>query len=132
MAVSMTNSTVRAAAVLAGLALAGAAWGAQPGGAIPFKSEAGSGAAALATSGIGVLLVSLAAIGAVLYLRKRFNLNPPAPGQAKLVKVLESQRMGARTMLFVVEFGGVHHLVAQSEQGISCLAQAAPPAEEGA
>lgn len=132
MAGGMTIGALRAAAILAGLALAGAAWASQPGAAIPFKSDAGSGATALATSGIGVLLVSLAAIAVVLYLRKRFNLNAPAPGGARLVKVLESQRMGARTMLFVVEFGGVHHLVAQSEQGISCLAQAAPPAGDGA
>lgn len=94
---------------------------------IPFKREAGGAAGALGGSALGVLLVSLAVIGAVLYLRKRLNLPMPGSGGQRLVRVLQSERMGPRALLSVVEFDGRRYLLAQGEHGISCVATGAIP-----
>lgn len=107
----------------AGCALAHAA----AASSIPFKQDAPVGAAALPGGALGVLLLSALAIVAVYVVRKRLNLQPARSGSAKLLRVLETQRLGPRTLLSVVEFAGSQYLIAQSEQGVSCLA-AAPPA----
>lgn len=96
---------------------------------IPFKHEAAGGAGAVGASALGVLLVLLAAVGAVLYLRKRLNLPMPGTGGRRLVRVLESERMGPRALLSVVEFGGQRYLLAQGEHGISCVASVPAPAD---
>jgi flagellar biogenesis protein FliO len=99
---------------------------------IPFKHDGGGAGAAVAGSGLAVLLVALAAIGAVLYLRKRLNLPLPGSGGQRLVKVLQSERMGPRALLSVVEFDGRRYLLAQGEHGITCVATtAAPESKEG-
>jgi flagellar biogenesis protein FliO len=95
---------------------------------IPFKREPAS-AGAVGASALGVLLVLLAAVGAVLYLRKRLNLGVPGAGGQRLVRVLESERMGPRALLSVVEFGGQRYLLAQGEHGISCVASVPAPAD---
>jgi flagellar biogenesis protein FliO len=41
----------------------------------------------------------------------------------RLVRVVESTRLGPRTLLSVVEFDGSRYLVAQGEHGVSCLAE---------
>ena len=116
------SPTPRAAAVSAGVQAP------QP---IPFKQEAP--AASLGSSGLGVLLVALAAVGAVHDLRKRLNLPLPGSGSQRLVKILQSERMGPRALLSVVEFDGKRYLLAQGEHGITCVATgAAPAAGDGA
>lgn len=98
---------------------------------IPFKKDAPG--ATLGSSGLGVLAVALVAIGAVLYLRKRLNLPLPGSSAQRLVKVLQSESMGPRALLSVVEFDGKRYLLAQGEHGITCVATgAAPVAGEGA
>jgi flagellar biogenesis protein FliO len=94
---------------------------------IPFKHDGTGAGTGAAGSGLAVLLVGLAAIGAVLYLRKRLNLPLPGGGQ-RLVKVLQSERMGPRALLSVVEFDGRRYLLAQGEHGITCVATSAAPA----
>jgi flagellar biogenesis protein FliO len=91
---------------------------------IPFKHEAGVPAASVTGGALGLLLISLLAIGVVLFLRKRFNLIPRRASTAGLLRVLETQRLGPRTLLSVVEFSGSHYLVAQGEHGVSCIASA--------
>jgi flagellar biogenesis protein FliO len=95
--------------------------------AIPFRRDDDGAGPALASGGIGVLAISLAAIAVVLYLRRRFNLNVgvgrAAAGRERLVRVVESTRLGPRTLLSVVDFEGSRYLLAQSEQGVSCLAE---------
>lgn len=91
---------------------------------IPFKHDAGVPAGSVSGGALGVLLISLLAIGAVLFLRKRFNLHPVRASQPGLLRVLETQRLGPRTLLSVVEFSGQRYLVAQGEHGVSCLASA--------
>ncbi|ATQ74330.1 hypothetical protein CR152_07265 [Massilia violaceinigra] len=95
--------------------------------AIPFKQDPGSSASLFSGGAVGVLVMSLIAIVAVLFIRKRLNLTAPAASGTRLLRILETQRMGPRTLLAVVEFGGAHYLVAQGEHGVNCLAQAAPP-----
>lgn len=96
--------------------------------AIPFKQDASASASMFSGGAVGVLLISLIAIVAVLFIRKRLNLAPAAGPGTRLLRILETQRMGPRTLLAVVEFGGAHYLVAQGEHGVNCLAQAPLPA----
>lgn len=89
--------------------------------AIPFKQSTPVGGAA-ASGGIAVLVVSLVAIAAVLYLRKRLGIGArPAQG-GKRVRILETQMLGPRAMLAVVEFGGREHLIAHTEHGVTRIA----------
>jgi len=104
------------AAALAALA---APAGAAP---IPFKHESASVAGSVGAGGFGVLLISLVAIAAVLYLRKRFNLKGPLARGPRLLNVLETARLGPRSLLTVVEFRGQQYLLAQGEHGITCVA----------
>jgi flagellar biogenesis protein FliO len=97
--------------------------------AIPFKQN-GAAAASLESGAIGVLAISVLAIAAVYFLRKRFNLPfGKQAGAPRLLKILETQHLGPRAMLSVVEFEGRRYLIAQSEHGVSCLVAApdAPP-----
>ena len=89
--------------------------------AIPFKRDGGSGAA-LASSGVGVLIVSLLVIAAVLVIRKRLRIGAPAGGGKALLQVLETQRLGPRALVSVIEFKGTQYLLVQSEQGVTCVA----------
>jgi hypothetical protein len=99
---------------------------------IPFKRE-GSGDGGRASLGaVAGLLVVLAGSGAgVVYLRKQLRLGGKA-GQAGLVRVLESRRLGPKTLLSVVEFGGQRLLLAQSDSGVQCVASVPVPAAKDA
>jgi len=96
---------------------------------IPFKRDGGAAGATLASGGVGVLVISLLAIGIVLYLRRRLNLHTGLPAAGRALRVLESARLGPRALLSVVEFDGTRYLLAQSEHGITCLAKT--PARDG-
>jgi len=87
---------------------------------IPFKRDAEQGPS-LAGGAVGVLLISLLAVAIVLYARRRLNL-APAAAAGKRLKIVETQRLGARTLLSVVEFGGREYLIAQTEQGVTRIA----------
>lgn len=91
--------------------------------AIPFRRDDGVAAGSLAGGGIGVLVISLVAIAAVLFLRRRLNLHGAVPAAGRAVRVVESTRLGPRALLSVVEFEGTRYLVAQGEHGITCLAE---------
>ena len=100
--------------------------------AIPFKQDGSGAAAAVPGGALGVLLLSALAIVVVLVVRKRLNLVPGgAAGAPRLLRVLETQRLGPRAVLSVVEFEGRRHVIAQTEQGVHCLLSApdAPPQE---
>lgn len=94
--------------------------------AIPFKQEAAVGTSQWTGGALGILVLSAAAIGVVLVLRKKLNLHVASSGVEgeRHLRVLETQRLGPRTVLSVVEFAGARYLVAQSEQGVSCIASA--------
>lgn len=93
--------------------------------AIPFKRDAEAGAIA-GSGSMAILLVSLLAIGAVYVVRKRLKLGPRMDGSPALLRVLETRRLGPRTLLAVVEFGGKQHLIAQGEHGVSCIDSIVP------
>ncbi|NVE01852.1 flagellar biosynthetic protein FliO [Massilia sp. BJB1822] len=104
------------------------------GQAIPFKREGAVQASAVSGAGVGLLLIALLAIGAVLLLRRRWQPGPRQEGGGSLLRVLETRRLGPRALLSVVEFAGQRYLLAQTEQGVSCVASAplegAPKAAE--
>ena len=97
--------------------------------AIPFKRESDVPVNSIVGGGAGVLLIALAAIVVVQVLRKRLKLVPPG-ASARHVRVLETQRLGPRTTLAVVEFSGRRYLLAQGEHGVSCVDSV--PATDGA
>lgn len=95
---------------------------AESGAAIPFKPEGTGAGAALQGGALGVLLLSALAIVAVALVRKRLKLGPGGRGAApRLLQVLETQRLGPRALLSVIEFEGRRYLIAHSEQGVRCL-----------
>lgn len=98
---------------------------------IPFKRDGSVPAGSWSGGALGVVLVSLVAIGAVLYLRRRLNLDGARIGAPRLARVLETQRLGPRTLLSVIEFGGKQHLVVQGEHGVVSLATAEAPSTVG-
>lgn len=88
--------------------------------AIPFKRDSDVPVGSAVGGGAGVLLIALVAIVAVQVLRKKLKL--PAVGAApRHLRVLETQRLGPRATLAVVEFGGRRYLLAQGEHGVSCV-----------
>ncbi|SFV16636.1 flagellar biosynthetic protein FliO [Pseudoduganella namucuonensis] len=94
--------------------------------AIPFKRTAAVPAEAISGGAVGVVLISLAAIVVVYVLRKRLKLAPAGPSEGAL-RIVETQRLGPRTLLSVVEFSGGRYLIAQGEHGVTCLASAPTP-----
>jgi flagellar biogenesis protein FliO len=92
--------------------------------AIPFKRDTPPGDSSLAAPGAGILIVSLIAVGAVLVVRKRLRIGRPAARRPAMLRVLETQRLGPRALVSVIEFKGTLYLVAQGEHGISCIATA--------
>ncbi|KQV58001.1 MULTISPECIES: flagellar biosynthetic protein FliO [unclassified Duganella] len=97
--------------------------------AIPFKRESDVPVGSAVGGGVGVLLIALAAIVVVQVLRKKLKLAPPGAG-ARHLRVLETQRLGPRSTLAVVEFAGRRYLLAQGEHGVSCVDSV--PAEKDA
>lgn len=86
---------------------------------IPFKRDPSGMDPASPGGALGLLAAALLAIGVLWWLRQR--LQRQAGGPARLLRVRESQRLGARTTLSVVEFGGRRYLLAQGEQGVQCI-----------
>jgi flagellar biogenesis protein FliO len=86
---------------------------------IPFKREPSGMDAASPAGALGLLAVALLAIGVLWWLRQR--LQRQSGTAPRLLRVRESQRLGARSTLSVVEFGGRRYLLAQGEQGVQCI-----------
>lgn len=80
---------------------------------------------ALASGGMGVLVISLIVIALVLYARKRLKLVTGVAPSGSRLRIVETQRLGPRTLLSVVEFDGRAYLLAQTEQGVTRVADSA-------
>lgn len=90
--------------------------------AIPFKQEAVSGAGELLRVAGGLTLCVLLLAGVLHFLRRRAGPHANSAAEAGRLRIVERQRLGARSILVVVEFDGKRHLLAQSEQGVALLA----------
>lgn len=93
--------------------------------AIPFKHESASGSV-LGNGAFGVLVISLLVIVAVFFIRKQLQLNQSSNGASRHLRILETQRIGPKALLSVIEFDGARYLIAQSEHGIQCLLSGNP------
>jgi flagellar biogenesis protein FliO len=91
---------------------------------IPYKRDSTSSESDLTRVMIGLGLCGLALAGAVYILRRRLNRNEDAVAKVSRLRVLETLRLNQRSTLYVVEFAGSCYMVAESGQGISCLASA--------
>lgn len=90
---------------------------------IPFKQDSAA-STPWSGAGLALIMVSVLAIVAVVVVRKRLRLTSP-PGGARMLRVLETERLGPRNTLSVVEFKGEHYLLSQGDHGVTCLV--APP-----
>lgn len=99
---------------------------AEPASKIPFRQAATQGDG----GPIQVLLASalcMCILGGVLWLLRRKSASRNLPGRKKrCLHILETQKLGARAFLHVVEFDGQHYLLAQTEQNIRRIASASP------
>jgi flagellar biogenesis protein FliO len=98
------------------------------GSPIPFKRDGAAGSPDMSAGAIGVLAISLLAIAAVWMMRKRLNLVKGGGTTRTSLRILESQRLGPKAILTVVEFAGSQHLLAYSEHGVQALVSA--PAQQ--
>lgn len=90
--------------------------------AIPFK-PASTHAAGDPLQLIAGFAICILVLLVILYaLRRRLASSRLLSGQKKQIRITESQRMGARSTLHVVEFSGKRYLLAQTEQNVSCIA----------
>jgi flagellar biogenesis protein FliO len=92
------------------------------GAPIPFKREEPGLSNALTGGAVGLLVVSLVVIALVLWARKRLNLAPGQPAGEGRLRIVETRRLGARALLSVVEFDGRAYLLAQTEHGVTRIA----------
>jgi flagellar biogenesis protein FliO len=91
---------------------------------IPFRQEPASGTGELLRVMGGLTLCILLLGGVLLVLRQRAGTRTASPANAARLRIVERQRLGARSALYVVEFEGKRHLLAQGEHGITLLASA--------
>lgn len=94
--------------------------------AIPYKRDHSASEGELSRLAIGLTVFVLAVAGAVYVVRQRLGKQGET-GTPKRLRLLESQRLNPRASLHVVEFAGSHYLLAQSEQGIHCVASSPKP-----
>ena len=107
--------------------------------AIPFKPETAASGSDLSRVILALLACVLVLAAALFVLRKFLPgvTRPKANGQR--LQVLATERLGPRTALHVVQFGGQQYLIGDSEHGLVTLAnstlddatQSAPLAASG-
>jgi flagellar biogenesis protein FliO len=101
-------------------------------GAIPFKQEKQAGETMVWQSIAGVVLAGLAAYGAALGIR-RIGAARLGPMRAqRRLHVVESLRLGRRSVLHVVAYRGKELLLAEGEHGVSLIDGAADIGKEAA
>lgn len=98
--------------------------------ALPFKRNEPVSAGLLgriAVSGIALLLLAFA----LLYVLKKYVLRIGAgPSLGRHIRVLETQRLTPKTILFLVQVGSRRILLAQTAEGITVLDKSDAPADE--
>jgi hypothetical protein len=97
--------------------------------AIPYKQEKDGAGAQAYQSVAALVLVGLAAYGAVLFLKKSGMKGVGPLRSVRRVRLLESTRLSRRSTLHVVEYHGEELLLAESEHGLRLVnSRAATPA----
>lgn len=99
---------------------------AEPASKIPFKQAAAQGEGNPIQALLAFVLC-MGILGGVLWLLRRKSVSRNLPGKKKRqLHILETQKVGARAFLHVVEFNGRQYLLAQTEQNIRRIASASP------
>lgn len=94
---------------------------------IPYKQTAASSDMDFGRVASALIIAALAFGGYLYFMRRRLGPMSTIMSKQKHLKILEAQRLNPRAMLYVVEFAGSRYMLAQSEQGITCLAHAPTP-----
>ncbi len=90
--------------------------------AIPFKTVPANAAGDPLQLIAGFAICVLVLVVIIYVLRRRLASTRLLTGEKKQIRIAESQRLGARSTLHVVEFAGKRYLLAQTEQNVSCIA----------
>lgn len=108
---------------------------AAPRTAIPFKHEKQSDSSLGFQALAALVLAGLAAYG-IVYALKHYGVKGAAGGlvlrQQRRVKLLESTRLGRRSVLYVVEYEGEQLLLAETEQKLEVLSRRPAAQQAGA
>jgi len=87
---------------------------------IPYKQEDTTKGLDVRRLAAGALLCGLTLTAALYFLRKRLGLLKETRGGH--LKILETQRLGPKSALHVIQFAGTVYLLAQNEHGFSKIA----------
>lgn len=90
--------------------------------AIPFKHENAAGGSDVSRVVLALLLCVLVLGVALFVLRKYLPGVTRVSAGGRRLQILETQRLGPRTALHVVQFGEREYLIGDSEQGLVNLA----------
>lgn len=90
--------------------------------AIPFKTTPANAGGDPMQLIIGFAVCLLVLVVIIYALRRRQSSSRLLTGEKKQIRIAESQRLGPRSSLHVVEFSGRRYLIAQTEQNVSCIA----------
>jgi flagellar biogenesis protein FliO len=87
---------------------------------IPYKQDKTSAESDFSRVALGLTGCLLLLAGAVYVIRRRLGLTLPT-GQVKKLRIVETHRLNPRSSLYVIEFAGKYHVLAQGEQGVHCV-----------
>jgi flagellar biogenesis protein FliO len=132
----MKTGAFAAAALAAGLWVAGAAWGqssAMPAASapIPFRTDPTSLADLSWRVGLALVACTAVAVVVLVWIRRRFPALAVDAAEGRL-RVIDTRRLDTRRSLVVVRWGGDELLLGLSESGLNLLAQrpaVSPPSD---
>lgn len=91
---------------------------------IPFKRDPPMAASEGPRLILGFGFCAVLLVGAIYLTRRRNGLLGKGAAGKRLVKVMETSRLGPKSMLYVVEFEENRYLLAESANGVHCVAEA--------
>ena len=91
---------------------------------IPFKREPSATASEGPRLLIGFGFCAALLVGAIYLTRRRNGFPGRGTAGKRLAQVIETSRLGPKTVLYVVEFGENRYLLAESVNGVHCVATA--------
>lgn len=132
----MKTGSFAAAAVAAGLLVAGVAWGQSAAipaasAAIPFRTDPTSLADLSWRVGLALMACTAVAVVVLVLIRRRFPALSVDAAEGRL-RVIDTRRLDTRRSLVVVRWGGDELLLGLSESGLNLLAQrpaSSPPSD---
>ena len=90
---------------------------------IPYKRDSNPPEGDFSRVALGLTACLLILAGAVYVIRRRLGLSLEV-GKIRKLRVVETHRLNPRSSLYLIEFAGNYHVLAQGEHGINCVVSA--------